>query len=411
MVPQLQAKPQAGAKLPPDRSAVELRGCRKCHRGIEPMRPKNTGMGGMIHSMGQAYGDWGGCVICHGGTPAASTVTKAHQGVPAGMAADGPVAFYRDPGAAAVVQRTCGQGACHFDYPARVRKSLMSRRAQSVTIRHANNIDSSGSTSTGSMIYDRDGTVPTVGSAMYRHYMAQWQENTSGAVTVVTVQKEGISCSACHVDHAFSGSGRDVGQAFSDSTTIAGHLKTHRLMATREASKGIGLRTCLRCHGSAEKPIIAQQIIHSALLCQDCHTTIDVHGDGNMAANTNDQVEVECQDCHGTVAAPPWQLPLGVGDEGGFASSVTVRGVSRYEASWASVGTSYPRQGGYLLTARGNAFGNVVKTGTGALLHSAGGEDIEVPLLANSKKHPQEMANGECRTCHSEMGDWHQFSK
>ena len=36
------------------------------------------------------------------------------------------------------------------------------------------------------------------------------------------------------------------------------------------------------------------------LLCQDCHTTIDMHGDGNIFGTTLAQVEVECQDCHGT---------------------------------------------------------------------------------------------------------------
>ena len=36
------------------------------------------------------------------------------------------------------------------------------------------------------------------------------------------------------------------------------------------------------------------------LLCQDCHTSIDMHGDGNIFGTTLAQVEIECTDCHGT---------------------------------------------------------------------------------------------------------------
>ena len=34
------------------------------------------------------------------------------------------------------------------------------------------------------------------------------------------------------------------------------------------------------------------------LLCQDCHTSVDIHGDGNIHGTTMGQVEVECSDCH-----------------------------------------------------------------------------------------------------------------
>ena len=47
------------------------------------------------------------------------------------------------------------------------------------------------------------------------------------------------------------------------------------------------------------------------MLCQDCHTSIDVHSDGNLVGTTLAPVEVECQDCHGTPDKYPWALPLG----------------------------------------------------------------------------------------------------
>lgn len=53
------------------------------------------------------------------------------------------------------------------------------------------------------------------------------------------------------------------------------------------------------------------------MLCQDCHTTVDMHGDGNLPGTTLAQVEIECEDCHGTTGKFPWELPLGRGEEHG----------------------------------------------------------------------------------------------
>ena len=44
-------------------------------------------------------------------------------------------------------------------------------------------------------------------------------------------------------------------------------------------------------------------------------------------------------------------------------------------------GIEYEAGDGYLLTARGNPFGNVVRSGDSVVLHSASGLDFEVPVL------------------------------
>ena len=60
-----------------------------------------------------------------------------------------------------------------------------------------------------------------------------------------------------------------------------------------------------------------QEDIHyqKGMMCQDCHTTYDLHGDGFLKGTTLAQVEIECADCHGTPFAYPWELPLGYLDE------------------------------------------------------------------------------------------------
>lgn len=80
-------------------------------------------------------------------------------------------------------------------------------------------------------------------------------------------------------------------------------------------------------------------------------------------------------------------------------------------------GITYPMQDGYLLTARGNPFGNVVRKGNTVIVHSDAGHDWEAPTLKglkekdewNDKKKaitamvnfPQHIDKMECYACHS----------
>ena len=117
------------------------------------------------------------------------------------------------------------------------------------------------------------------------------------------------------------------------------------------------------------------------MLCQDCHTTVDMHGDGNLPGTTLAQVEIECEDCHGTVSRFPWELPLGYGEE--FETELTgdARGLADDVTAEQYFAEVYDAQDGYLVTTRGNPFGNVVKSGDKVIMHSASGLDFEVPVL------------------------------
>ena len=101
--------------------------------------------------------------------------------------------------------------------------------------------------------------------------------------------------------------------------------------------------------------------------CSDCHTSIDVHGDGNIYPTTDHAVEIECEDCHGTVTKHPWELPVGHGDA--IQLGDQPRGTLR--------------TGGkdYLLSARGNPIGNVFRDGSKATLIDAKGWSHKVPSL------------------------------
>jgi hypothetical protein len=231
----------------------------------------------------------------------------------------------------------------------------------------------------------------------------------------------GMGCSACHIP--YSNEGFYEGNDESIPKNEPGHLLVHAIQATRDAKvkvhdnvyTGIPVEGCNTCHDRGKRIgtsyqglmesayaspyteggggqialhtkhyIAMQEDVHyrKGMFCQDCHTSIDVHGDGFLAGTTLAQVEIECADCHGTPQAYPWDLPLGYGDEFGQAiQGSPARGVVLELSSLMKKGTVYIAEDGYLLTARGNPFGNVIRKGNLVMVHTSGGGDIELKPL------------------------------
>jgi hypothetical protein len=241
----------------------------------------------------------------------------------------------------------------------------------------------------------------------------------------------GMGCAACHIP--YNNAGLYEGGDQSLKRDEAGHAMVHSIQSTRKAKlvangmiySGIPHETCVSCHnrgkrigvsfqGLMEFPygspftekgekqpdlhgkfyqFIKDDVHHQlksregnpegGLLCQDCHTTTEMHGNGNITGTLLANVEIECSDCHGTAEKYPWELPLGWGDEfGRRLDMAAARGVSETPLeNQLKFGTHYPSQNGYLLTARGNPFGNVVREGDKVIVHSDSGLDYEVPAL------------------------------
>ncbi|MES9937222.1 MAG: multiheme c-type cytochrome, partial [Sedimenticola sp.] len=216
----------------------------------------------------------------------------------------------------------------------------------------------------------------------------------------------GAGCSACHVP--YSNDGFYEGGDPTIKKDEAGHVLTHRMQGTRKTKvkvgeveySGIPVETCVSCHNRGKRVGVSYQGIMEApygspfdakgnkqpkmhtkrylfikedlhhemnsiagnpkggMLCQDCHTTIDLHGDGNIPGTTLAQVEVECEDCHGTFDKLPWDMPLGRGEEFGEMKNGQpagpARGLGKKWPEFMKDATQYEPQDGYLLTARGN---------------------------------------------------------
>ncbi len=232
----------------------------------------------------------------------------------------------------------------------------------------------------------------------------------------------GMGCSACHMP--YSNEGFYEGKDDKLPRDKPGHVLVHSMQSTRKSKvtvgdktySGIPIETCTTCHARGKRVGVSYQgLMESAsaspyradgqgqvalhtkhyfalhqdihaekgMLCGDCHTSIDVHGDGFLCGTNLAQIQIECTDCHGTPEAYPWELPLGAMDE--FAEEVVAgeeaRGTSTSILPRDAQGTLHDAKDGYLLTARGNPYPEVVRDGNEVIVYTAGGKNLRLKPL------------------------------
>lgn len=264
----------------------------------------------------------------------------------------------------------------------------------------------------------------------------------------------GLGCSACHVPYANSGVYQGADPTLDEKP---GRPLVHSIQsgvgspvtANGHTWSGIPVETCTTCHnrgrrigvsfqGLMETPYPSpwtadggnQQELHGkhyrklhadlhaekGFLCQDCHTSIDVHSSGQLIGAITAAVEIECTDCHGTPTAFPWELPLGAMDEyAGSPKTGAPRGTLTELPDYLAAADHPEPADGYVRTARGNPLGNVVRQGDVLHVHLASGAVHElVPLKGMvqrgmlSKKAEvamvdvgRHMERMECYACHA----------
>jgi hypothetical protein len=266
----------------------------------------------------------------------------------------------------------------------------------------------------------------------------------------------GIGCASCHIP--YSNEGYYEGDDPSIDKNKTGHLLVHSIQSSRKSKvkihgksySGIPVETCTTCHnrgkrigvsyqglmeseykqpfdnkGNPQPKLHTKRYLHlqedihykKGMLCQDCHTSIDNHGDGfNVGANLG-AVEIECQDCHGTTDKYPWELPLGYSDEFALKPKTgSPRGVAQTLQKYLKQGfVPKDKKEGYILTARGNPMPKALKSGNEIVLHLSSGKDIRLKPLKLLKEEGKISKEGlvamdeikahtdrlECYTCHA----------
>lgn len=297
-------------------------GCLRCHEGIESITETPV-----MSSLP--------CFACHFGNPEGRTEEKAHQGM------------YANPSDYRVVGETCG--LCHPDEVEDSKKSLHATMAGVISgTRYA-----WGAQETLNPIYaaydvkDPDGEVPSDrgavlsllqlplydpekpvgetnhpvddylrGKCLRCHLWSRGQEQHG--------DYRASGCAACHVVYSDSGTygGRDSAILSGQKAGQRGRPVYHRI------TKAIPVSQCLHCHnrggrtgtsytglmesgaqaGGAGEMTHGRSYSHltpdvhyqSGMLCIDCHTARDLHGDGNIYGKGEQAVEIECEDCHGS---------------------------------------------------------------------------------------------------------------
>ncbi len=266
----------------------------------------------------------------------------------------------------------------------------------------------------------------------------------------------GIGCASCHVP--YSNGGLYEGEDKSIDKKEDGHMLIHSIQSSRKVNvtihdinySGIPVETCTTCHnrgkrigvsyqglmeteyqatfdnrGNGQPKLHTKRYLHltedihysKGMLCQDCHTSNDMHGDGFFRGANLGAVEIECQDCHGTTDKYPWELPLGYGDE--FDTKPKTgksRGTTKILAEYLKQGAIPKDIGdGFLLSARGNPLTKAVRKGDKVVMHLASGKDITLSPLKKLKEDGNISKEGivamdqikahtdklECYTCHA----------
>ena len=266
----------------------------------------------------------------------------------------------------------------------------------------------------------------------------------------------GMGCASCHIP--YSNEGFYEGNDSKISHSEAGHMLSHQIQSSRKVKvnvhgthySGVPVETCTTCHnrgkrigvsyqglmetsygatfdadGNGQPKLHTKRYLHltedihysKGMLCQDCHTSNDMHGDGFMTGANLGAVEIECQDCHGTTKKYPWELPLGYSDEFELkAKTGKARGTTKTLAEYLKKGAIPKDKGdGFLLSARGNPLTKAVRHGNKVMMHLASGKDIELKPLKYLKEQKKLSKKAlvamdkieahtdklECYTCHA----------
>ena len=473
--------------------------CTECHKGIEDIRDRESGMMKAILNVANKAGHPGNdCIVCHGGNPSTKNKKRSHSGTVKYFKTNkGPKEYYPAPGSTWINENTCGM--CHQEQIFAQMNSLM--------MTEQGKIQGAMWSFGGKEGYQHTaGTYDTknphdkskrLGTDTYRKYMEQLatmepqgfpeeMHEIPEAPTVEEIHKDpslavytylrqeclrchtgskgrfkrgdfrGIGCSSCHVP--YSNEGFYEGNDPKTSKKEPGHMLVHAIQSSRKVKvqvhdinySGVPVETCSTCHnrgkrigvsyqglmeteyqatfdseGHGQPKLHTKRYLHmqedvhyqKGMLCQDCHTSNDLHGDGFLGGANAAAVEVECQDCHGTTKKYPWELPIGYSDE--FeekAKTGEPRGVTKTLAEYLKKGyVPENMEDGYILTARGNPLPKAVKKGNKILIHLASGKDILMKPLKLLKETEALTKEGliamdviephndkmECYSCHA----------
>jgi hypothetical protein len=293
--------------------------CLTCHSNVAEISPSHPVI---------AFG----CVICHGGERLATDSALAHASLRGG----------RNPSDLSVAAVSCGGANCHTGAPAqerdhvqRVQSSLQSTYAGAIaSIRYTFGAQPdlnarqairavSVPVAPRPRVGETDGTLTAL------------IEFNPSADKKPVIDKFAANCAVCHLGAPAPpgpASARFTGCAACHTPTAGqtlpeGGAQTNRPLIHHLAT-AIAYTQCNTCHNRGNYDLRKMEFIprndqpqdrlhdyyqpisqftrcEYVLDCVDCHTRLEVMGDGNLYNNQKEIQYVQCRDCHGTLTDSP----------------------------------------------------------------------------------------------------------
>ena len=361
--------------------------CLTCHAGIESI--------GDSHPV-EAFG----CVSCHGGDRLAVELEAAHT------------TMVRNPGDLSVADKYCG--SCHAAQTALVPRSLMATYSGAITlVRRAFGLQTDDQAHFATTAID-----PLVAFTVNASDPAPIQHFADNCLTchlsAESIQQPNFyrstGCSSCHV--LYDNDGLYKGNDPTIPKDEAGHAKVH------EITKQIPYTQCNHCHNQGNYDLRSMTFVPRTDLpashdlsadiqrlleyyqpigqftrceyeldCIDCHTKLEVMGDGVLHNNKLDAQYTRCATCHGTIDSLPTQIDV----------------TTAFAAATPSAPLN-PNASAVMITDRGEVLPNLqLVDGQWILTRKVGGMSYNVPLVKGSQcqQNPGEQQSQACHQCHS----------
>ncbi len=300
--------------------------CITCHEGIEQISD--------VPAMAALR-----CVDCHKGDAGATEFEKAHAGM------------WANPTDFRVVEQICGM--CHGNHVSNSKKSMHATMAGMISgTRYTWAAqDTKNSLYATYAVEDTDGEVPTnAGALKSLQQIPKYDPSKPTSQTNHPADDylrdqclrchlwssgherdgdyRGSGCAACHVVYSDAGlyEGKDKAISKEQKDRPRVHKITKKIpsvqcvhchnrggrtgvsyIGTMESDGygspwggEVGTKGGKKLHGKYYNHLTADVHYDKGMECIDCHTSNDLHGDGNIYNKKEEAVEIECVDCHGT---------------------------------------------------------------------------------------------------------------
>ena len=247
-----------------------------------------------------------GCVSCHAGNAGESDILAAHTDM------------ISIPGNLSNAKQSCGTVGCHPGIAERVDNSLMTSMSGVVNIQR---YFFGESDTLNAHVHVKDLTHSAADSYTRNLCASCHLGNEKTALGPITERSRGGGCNACHLNYTEQASSElaayrkgdpmhfhpSLSLNISDNHCFGCHSRSGRISTSYEGWHESQLKEIPASDSSELRRLednrifvrIEEDIHHTyGLECIDCHSGMEVMGDGKKYYHAEDAVRVSCSDCH-----------------------------------------------------------------------------------------------------------------